>query len=122
MSETRTTVQAIINPISGVGSKRKIPKMIQEMCQEKGYALTISFTQYPGHASELTHQAIEEGVNIIIAVGGDGTVNEIARILGVSRTQAYRLVQEGLFKSVRIGNAIRIPKRSFDKWLEPLDL
>lgn len=50
------------------------------------------------------------------------TVNEIARILGVSRTQAYRLVQEGLFKSVRIGNAIRIPKRSFDKWLEPLDL
>ena len=36
--------------------------------------------------------------------------------------QAYRLVQEGLFKSVRIGNAIRITKRSFDKWLEPLDL
>ena len=50
------------------------------------------------------------------------TVNDVARILGVSRTQAYRLVQEGLFKSVRIGNAIRIPKRSFDKWLEPLDL
>ena len=50
------------------------------------------------------------------------TVNDIARILGGSRTQAYRLVQEGLFKSVRIGNAIRIPKRSFDKWLEPLDL
>ena len=50
------------------------------------------------------------------------TVNDVARILGVSRTQAYRLVQEGLFKSVRIGNAIRIPKRSFDKRLEPLDL
>ena len=50
------------------------------------------------------------------------TVNEIARILGVSRTQAYHLVQEDLFKSVRIGKAIRISKRSFDKWLEPLDL
>ena len=50
------------------------------------------------------------------------TVNDVARILGVSRAQAYRLVQEDLFKSVRIGNAIRIPKRSFDKWLEPLDL
>ena len=50
------------------------------------------------------------------------TVNEIARILGVSRTQAYRLVQEDLFKSVRIGNAIRISKRSFDHWLESLDL
>ena len=50
------------------------------------------------------------------------TVNEIARILGVSQARAYRLVQEGLFKSVRIGNAIRISKRSFDYWLESLDL
>ena len=49
-------------------------------------------------------------------------VNEIARILGVSQARAYRLVQEGLFKSVRIGNAIRISKRSFDHWLESLDL
>ena len=50
------------------------------------------------------------------------TVNDVARILGVSRTQAYRLVQEDIFKSVRIGNAIRISKRSFDHWLESLDL
>ena len=50
------------------------------------------------------------------------TVNEIARILGVSQAQAYRLVQEDLFKSVRIGNAIRISKRSFDEWLDSLDL
>ena len=49
-------------------------------------------------------------------------VNEVARILGVSQARAYRLVQEGLFKSVRIGNAIRISKRSFDHWLESLDL
>lgn len=50
------------------------------------------------------------------------TVNEVARILGVSQARAYRLVQEGLFKSVRIGNAIWISKRSFDHWLESLDL
>ena len=34
----------------------------------------------------------------------------------------YSLVREDLFKSVRIGNAIRISKRSFDHWLESLDL
>lgn len=50
------------------------------------------------------------------------TVNDVARILGVSQARVYRLVQEGLFKSVRIGNAIRISKRSFDHWLESLDL
>ena len=49
-------------------------------------------------------------------------VKDIARILGVSSNAAYNLVSEGLFKSVRIGNAIRISKRSFDHWLESLDL
>lgn len=50
------------------------------------------------------------------------TVEEIARILGIGRTSAYILVKEGHFKIVRIGNAIRISKRSFDEWLDSLDL
>ena len=50
------------------------------------------------------------------------TVEEIAQILGIGRTSAYLLVKEGHFKIVRIGNAIRISKRSFDDWLDSLDL
>ena len=46
------------------------------------------------------------------------TVEEVAHILGIGRTSAYILVKEGHFKIVRIGNAIRISKRSFDEWLE----
>ena len=49
-------------------------------------------------------------------------VDEIAHILGIGRTSAYILVKEGHFKIVRIGNAIRISKRSFDEWLDSLDL
>ncbi|MDR2118114.1 MAG: diacylglycerol kinase family lipid kinase [Tannerellaceae bacterium] len=71
-------VQAIINPISGSGSKRKIPKMIEEMTAAKRYSLKISFTEHRGHAGELTRQAIEQGAKYILAVGGDGTVNEVA--------------------------------------------
>lgn len=81
MSEQRKNVYAIINPISGVGSKRKIPKMIESMCTPDKYALQILFTEYAGHASILTQQALEAGAHIIIAVGGDGTVNEIARTM-----------------------------------------
>ena len=81
MSERDIKVQAIINPISGVGSKRKIPKMIEGICSKKNCSLNISFTEYAGHASELTRQAIEEGAEYILAVGGDGTVNEIARAM-----------------------------------------
>lgn len=72
-------IQAIINPISGVGSKRKIPNMLRKICEARGHALNISFTRYPGHASELTRQAVEAKVDLIVAVGGDGTVNEVAR-------------------------------------------
>lgn len=50
------------------------------------------------------------------------TVEEIARILGIGRTSAYILVKEGHFKIVRIGNAIRISKRSFDEWLDSLNI
>ncbi|MDR2499016.1 MAG: diacylglycerol kinase family lipid kinase [Tannerellaceae bacterium] len=71
-------LQAIINPISGLGSKRNIPGMIERMCASTGWLPSIAFSEYAGHAREITRQAIERGVGIIIAVGGDGTVNEVA--------------------------------------------
>ena len=45
-------------------------------------------------------------------------VEEIAAMLNIDRTSAYNLVKEGHFKIVRIGNAIRISKKSFDEWLD----
>lgn len=50
------------------------------------------------------------------------TVDEIAAILNIGRTSAYLLVKEDHFKVVRIGNAIRISKKSFDEWLDSLEL
>lgn len=50
------------------------------------------------------------------------TVDQIAAILNIGRTSAYLLVKEDHFKSVRIGNAIRISKKSFDEWLDSLEL
>lgn len=81
MEGQKIQIQAIINPISGVGSKRKIPKMIRETFSGENQVVNVSFTQYPGHASELTRQAVERGVHCVIAVGGDGTVNEVARAM-----------------------------------------
>lgn len=46
------------------------------------------------------------------------TVEDIAIILNISRSSAYRLIKERYFKSVKIGNAIRISKKSFDDWLD----
>ena len=45
-------------------------------------------------------------------------VEEIARILDISKSSAYDLVRQGVFKTVKIGSAIRISKQSFDDWLD----
>lgn len=49
-------------------------------------------------------------------------VEEIAQILGIGRSSAYQLVRKGAFKTVRIGTAIRISRKSFDEWLNSQDM
>jgi excisionase family DNA binding protein len=46
------------------------------------------------------------------------SVDEIAEILDISRGSAYELIKEGLFRTVRIGSAIRVSRQSFDDWLD----
>jgi len=46
------------------------------------------------------------------------TVNEIQSILAIGKNSAYALVNSGLFRTVRIGNSIRVSKKSFDEWLD----
>lgn len=48
-------------------------------------------------------------------------IDDIVEILDIGRTSAYNLVNEGHFKTVRIGTSIRISKRSFDNWLDGLN-
>ena len=45
------------------------------------------------------------------------TVKEIAKLLKIGRNSAYALVKDGNFKTMRIGNSIRISKKSFDEWM-----
>ena len=49
------------------------------------------------------------------------TVEQIAAMLNIGRTTAYQLVKQEEFRIVRIGNAIRVSKKSFDEWLESLE-
>lgn len=50
------------------------------------------------------------------------TVMEIAEMLGIGRTSAYNLVKENRFKVVKIGASIRVSKKSFDDWLDKLNI
>ena len=71
----------ILNPISGTVSKAGIPDLIEERLDKDKFDYRIAETQHAGHATELAREAVEEGVDVVVAVGGDGTVNEVGRSL-----------------------------------------
>ena len=49
------------------------------------------------------------------------TVSEVAKILDIGKSSAYNLVKCNAFRTIRIGKTIRIPKKSFDAWLNSLE-
>ena len=76
----------IMNPISGTISKAGIPHIIEANLDKEKFDYTIRETQYAGHASVIAEEAKDEKADIVVAVGGDGTVNEVARAIVQSDT------------------------------------
>lgn len=79
----------IVNPISGHKNKKNFPSLVESLLDKEKYDYSISWTEYGGHAKELAREAIASGVDVIVAVGGDGTINEIGTaMLGAEQTFA----------------------------------
>lgn len=76
----------IMNPISGTASKASIPNLIDSILDKDRFEYEIRTTERAGHASEIASEAKEAHVDIVVAVGGDGTVNEVARAIVHSDT------------------------------------
>ena len=76
----------IINLKSGTSDKAAIPDIIASTLDRDKFDYEIAITQYAGHASEIAEKAKNNGVDVVVAVGGDGTVNEVARAIVHSNT------------------------------------
>lgn len=71
----------VVNPISGTSGKNMIMKLIESNLDKEQYVFDIVKTKYQGHAAEIARNAVANGVDIVCAIGGDGTVNEVASAL-----------------------------------------
>lgn len=69
----------IINPISGTRKKDALVNLIHKYLDTTQWEPTIVFTEYQGHAVEISRQYAEKGYYAVVAIGGDGTLNEVAR-------------------------------------------
>lgn len=79
-------ILAVINPISGTSNKEFMPETIARCIDADKFDVVVRFTQHASHATLLTEEAIKEGFYGVIAVGGDGTINEVAAALRDSST------------------------------------
>jgi len=75
---TRKRILFIVNPISGLRRKRNMPQLISDKIDKSQFEITITQTEYASHAIEISKQGVEDKYDVIVAVGGDGTVNEVA--------------------------------------------
>lgn len=78
---TKTKVCVIINPVSGTESKKNIPEDVAKAFDQKEFDVVFRITGYPNHATEIAKDALDNGFKYILTVGGDGTVNEVAKVL-----------------------------------------
>jgi YegS/Rv2252/BmrU family lipid kinase len=79
------TVAVIINPISGTGGRPGVAgrraELAAALLERRGVQAELFVTERPGHARALAAAAVARGVSLVVAWGGDGTVNEVASAL-----------------------------------------
>ncbi|MCD8296807.1 MAG: YegS/Rv2252/BmrU family lipid kinase [Prevotella sp.] len=111
----------IMNPISGTIRKSGIYQIINDTIDKHFYDFSIMETRYRGHATEIAENAKKDNVDVVVAVGGDGTVNEVARAITQSGTALgilpcgsgnglarHLMLPLDLYKAVEIINAHEI--------------
>ena len=74
--ETRRTF-VVVNPTSGAGKGYRLWSRISSSLRRSIGVFDFAFTDYPGHGTLLTRQALGDNYDLIVAVGGDGSFNEV---------------------------------------------
>jgi YegS/Rv2252/BmrU family lipid kinase len=86
----------LVNPASANGSTRRLWPELAHRIADAGIVGETRFSERPGHLSELAEQAVRVGAELVVAVGGDGTVNEVVNGLVRAREHTADLPPLGV--------------------------
>lgn len=81
MMENKKKWSFIVNPTAGGGAGKLVISELENQIAKRALSASILLTEHHDHAIELSKRCLENGSTHIIAVGGDGTMNEVARPL-----------------------------------------
>ncbi|MFN5910707.1 MAG: diacylglycerol/lipid kinase family protein [Bacteroidota bacterium] len=103
-------IRFIINPISGVGRKGELPGMIEQYLDQSKFEYDIVYTEYRKHAKLIAAESSDEGIDIVCAVGGDGSVHEVGTAL-IGRTTRLAIIPTGSGNGLarHLGIPVNIP-------------
>lgn len=114
----------IINPNSGTSRKTSIPELAYNILSENGSELYFVYTNEQGHVAQIIDDVAGQGFDVLIGVGGDGTINEVADAVrptdmtmgiipmgsgnGLARSLDIPMDPEGALEVIRKGHIKRI--------------
>ncbi|WP_437919251.1 diacylglycerol/lipid kinase family protein [Sphingobacterium sp. LRF_L2] len=90
----RKKILFVINPISGGKKKTAFNKQVLEVLNLEKFDPTFTLTDHANHAFELGKWAIQEKYDAVVAVGGDGTINELGSAI-VGTDMPLGIIPEG---------------------------
>ncbi len=108
----------IVNPTSGPWDVRRELPVVLSHLEDHGWRTTQHLTERPGEATDLARQAVEQGLDAVFVVGGDGTINEV--INGLAESPVALGVLPGGTGNVW-AKALGLPTRSPIHWLPIVD-
>lgn len=123
----KTKTLVVVNPISGVGRQKQIELLLKRNLNLDLFDYQVRYTEYIHHGREIARDAAERGYDCVVAVGGDGSVNDVAQGLKGSDTRLGIIPcgsGNGLARSLKIPLqpwlAIRVLNQQYEQSIDSI--
>ncbi len=123
----KTKTLIVVNPISGVGRQKRIDIMLKQNLDHDLFDYDIAYTEHIHHGTELARNAADKGYDCVVAVGGDGSVNDVVQ--GIKGTDVRLGIipcgsGNGLARSLKIPLqpwlAIRVLNQQYEQTIDSI--
>ena len=123
----KTKTLIVVNPISGVGRQKRIEELLKQNLNQDLFDYQVRYTEHIHHGTELAREAADHGYDCVVAVGGDGSVNDVVN--GIKDTSVRLGIipcgsGNGLARSLKIPLqpwlAIRVLNQQYEQTIDSI--